>query len=153
MGNHFDTERHQYMDDNIHWIHEFRNSKHDKSMLWFVGAQAMFAMKMIFPECSVVIGGAPTLSSGAPWHVVGRPSLTAGTPRWSRVNLKFTPVICEVPKLITLSPMVFIFQSSKIPVTLKVKQMVFPWFDSLLKFSEFSLHSTSSPTILETSCD
>ena len=53
------------------------------------------------------------------------------------------------PKLITTAPMVLLYQSSEVPVTLKAGRNTLLGSDSLLKLTLLSLHSASSHTLLE----
>ena len=122
---------------------------------------------MSFSDCSTVIRGAPRLVAGAPRLVAGAPRLDAGAPRCSQecprhsqaccrcsqVHLKFAPALGGVPKPITVTPMVLLYQSSEIPVTLKAGRNALLGSDTLLKLSHLSLHSTSSQTLLEASRD
>jgi len=56
-------------------------------------------------------------------------------------------------KLITITPMVLLYQSSEIPVTLKAGRNALLQSDTLLKLAHRSLHSTSSQTLLEAPSD
>jgi len=135
----------------------------------------MFPKKMLFfPDRSTVIRGAPKLVAGAPRSVAGAPRLVvgaprlvtcaprlvtgaprlvAGAPRCSQVHPKFSPALRGVPKPITITPMVLLYQSSEIPVTLKAGRNALLGSDTLLKLMHLSLHSTSSQTLLEASRD
>ena len=121
----------------------------------------MFPKKTsFFPDCSTVIQGAPRLVVGAPRLVAGAPRLVAGAPRlvasaprYSQVHPMFSPAPQGVPKLITLTPMVLLYQSSEIPVTLKAGRNALLGSDTLLKLMYLSLHSTSSQTLLEAASD
>jgi hypothetical protein len=129
---------------------------------------------LFFPDCSIVIRGAPRLVAGAPRLVVGAPRLVvgaprlvagaprlvagaprlvAGAPRCSQVYPKFSPALRDVPKLITITPMVLLYQSSEISVTPKAGRTALLRSDTLLKLTHLSLHSTSSQTLLETPRD
>jgi len=88
---------------------------------------------------------APVLPA-APRHVVG-------APRRSQVHAKFSLALWGVPKPITITPMVLLYQSSEIPVTVKAGWNFLLGSDTLLKLTHLSLHSTSSQTLLEASSD
>jgi hypothetical protein len=120
-----------------------------------------------FPDCFAVIRGAPRLVVGAPRLVVGAPRLlvgarrlvagaprlVAGAPRCSQVHPKLSPALRGVLKLITITRMVLLYQSSEIPVTPKAGQNSLLGSDTLLKLTHLSFHSTSSQTLLEASSD
>jgi len=129
---------------------------------------------MFFPDCSTVIrgaprfvagaprlvigaprlvAGAPRLVAGAPRLVAGAPRLVAGAPRCSQVHPKFSPALRGVPKLITITPMVLLYQASEISVTPKAGRNALQRSDTLLNLTHLSLHSTSSQTLLESSSD
>ena len=74
--------------------------------------------------------------------------LVVGAPGRSQVHPKFTPVLRGVPKLITITPMVLLYQSSESPVTLKAGRNALLGSDTLLKLTHLSLHSTSSQIVL-----
>jgi hypothetical protein len=84
-----------------------------------------------------------------PRLVVGAPRFVAGAPRCSQVHPKFSPALRGVPKLITITPMVLLYQSSEISVTLKAGRNALLGSDTLLQLTHLSLHSTSSQTLLE----
>jgi len=71
----------------------------------------------------------------------------------SQVHPKFFPAHRGVPKLITITPMVLLYQSSEISVTLKAGRNALLQSDTLLKLTHLSLHCTSSQTLLEASRD
>jgi len=71
----------------------------------------------------------------------------------SQVHQKSSPVLCHVPKLFKITPMVLLYHSSGIPVTPKAGRNVLLGSDSLLKLTLLSLHSTPSQTLLEAPCD
>jgi len=73
--------------------------------------------------------------------------------RHSQVHTKFSPALGRVPKLIAITPMVLLYQSSEIPVTPKAGRNALLGSDTLLKFTHLSLHSTSSQTLLEAPSD
>jgi len=97
--------------------------------------------------------GARRLVAGAPRLVAGAPRLVAGAPRCSQVHPKFSPVHRDVLKLLTITPMVLLYRSSEITVTLKAGPNALLGSESLLKLTHLSLHSTSSETLLEASSD
>jgi len=128
----------------------------------------VFPKKMLFfPDCSTVIRGAPRLVAGAPRAVVSAFRLVAGTLRCSQdcpwrsqacrhcfqVHPMFSPALRGVPKPITITPMVLLYQSSEIPGTLKAGRNALLGSDTLLKLMHLSLHSTFSQTLLESSSD
>ena len=100
-----------------------------------------------------VVVGAPRLGIGAPRLVVGATRLVASAPRCSQVHPKSSPAHRGVLKLITITPMVLLYQSSEIPLTPKAGRNALIGSDTLLKLTHLSLHSTSSQTHLETSSD
>jgi len=115
---------------------------------------------LFFPDSCTVIRGAPRLVAGAPRLVVGAPRFVVGAPRFvvgaprrSRVHAKFSLALRGVPKLITITHMVLLYQSSEIPDTLKAGRNALLGSDTLLKLTHRSLHSTSSQTLLESSSD
>jgi hypothetical protein len=63
------------------------------------------------------------------------------------------PVLRGVPKLITITPIVLLYQSSEISVTLKASRNALLPSDPLLKLTHLSLHTTSCQTLLETPRD
>jgi len=100
--------------------------------------------------------GAPRLVVSAPRNVIGAPRLVAGAPRlvasasWrSQVHPKFSPVLQGVLKLITITPMVLLYQILKIPVTPKASRKAVLGSDTLLKLMHLSLHFIFSQTLLE----
>ena len=112
-----------------------------------------------FPDCSTVIQGAPRLVGASrlvistPSLVVGAPRLVFGAPRCSQVHPTFSPALQGVLKLITITPMVLLYQSSEIPVTLKAGRNALLGSETLLKLTHLRLHSISSQTLLEASSD
>jgi len=122
---------------------------------------------MLFPDCYTVIRGAPKLVVGAPRLVIGAPRLVVGTPRLvvgaprpvdgasrcSQVLPNFSPALRGVPKLITITPMVLLYQSSEITITPNARRNALLGADTLLKSTHLSLHSTSSQTLLEALSD
>jgi len=73
--------------------------------------------------------------------------------RHSQVYPKFSPALRRAPKLIKITPIVLLYLSSDIPVTLKACRNTLLGSDTLLKLTLLSLHSTSSQTLLESSRD
>jgi len=115
---------------------------------------------VVFPRLLTVIPGASRLVVGAPRLVVsalrlviGEPSHVAGATSCSQVHPKFSPALRCVLKLITITAMVLLYQSSEIPVTPKPGQNTLLGSDTLQKLTQLSLHSTSSQTLLEASSD
>ena len=96
-----------------------------------------------------LVVGPPRLVAGAPRLVAGGPRLVAGAPRCSQVHPKFSPALRGVSKLSTITPMVLLYQSSEISVTLKAGRNALLGSDTLLKLTHLCLHSTYSPTLLE----
>jgi len=95
---------------------------------------------------------APALP-GAPRLVVGAHRNVASAARCSQMHPDFPPALRGVLNPTTISPMVLLYQSSDIPVTLKAGQNALLGSDTLLKLTHLSLHSTSSQTLLESSSD
>ena len=110
------------------------------------------APRLVVGAPSVVIG-APRLVVGVPRLVVGAPRLVAGARRCSQVHPKFFPAHRGVLKLITITPMVLLYQSSEIPLTPRAGRNALLGSNTLLKLTHLSLHCTSSQTLLETSSD
>jgi len=113
-----------------------------------------------FLDRSTVIRGAPSLVAGAPRLVIGAPRLVIGAsrlvigaPRCSLAHPKFSLALRDVPKLITIIPMVILYHSLEIAGTLEAGQNALLRSDTLLKFTHISLHSTYSQTLLEASSD
>jgi len=73
--------------------------------------------------------------------------------RCSQVHPKFSPALWGVPKLITITPMIRLYQSSEIPVIPIAGRNALLWSDTLLELTHLSLHSTSSQTLLEAPSD
>jgi len=141
----------------------------------------MFPKMSFFPDCSTVIRGATRLVAGAPRcsqacrrrsqachrrsqtcrrrsqtgcrrsQACRRRSQTCR--RRSQVHPKFSPALRGVLKLITITPMALLYQSSEIPVTPKAGRNALLRSDTLLKLTRLSLLSASSQTLLEASSD
>ena len=77
--------------------------------------------------------------------------LVTGAPSCSQVYPTLSSVLWDVPTLITITPMVLLYQSSEIPVTPKACRNALLRSDILPKLMPPSLHSTSSQTLLEAS--
>jgi hypothetical protein len=76
---------------------------------WFViGAPRLVV------DAPPIVAGAPRIVAGAHRLVTGAPSLVASTARSSQVHPKFSPAHRDVPKLITITPTVFLYQSTDI---------------------------------------
>jgi len=104
---------------------------------------------LFLPDCSTVIRDAPRPGAGAPRnvfdtprhivcaprHVVGAPRIVAGANRCCQVHQNFTPALWGVPKLITICPMVLLYQSSEIRVTPKAGRNALLGSDTLLKLT------------------
>jgi len=73
--------------------------------------------------------------------------------RHSQVHPKFSPALRWVPKLITITPKVLLYEVSEIPVTPKAGRNALLGSDTLLKLTLLSLLSTSSQKLLETPSD
>jgi len=73
--------------------------------------------------------------------------------QYSQVHPKFGPALWGVPKPITVTPMVLLYQSSEIPVTLTAGRNALIGSDTLPKLTHLSSHSKSSQTLLEASRD
>jgi len=104
-------------------------------------------------RCFQVLPGLLSALPGALRLVVGASSHVAGAPRCSHVHSKFSPAIRGVPKPITITPMVLLYHSSEIPVTLKAGRNALLESDTLLQLTLLSLHSTSSQILLEASSE
>ena len=100
-----------------------------------------------------LVVGAPGLVVGALRLVISSPRLVTGAPRCSQVHPKFSLALQAVPKLITITPMVLLYQSSEIPVTLKASWNALLGSDTLLKLTHLILHPTSYQTLLEAPTD
>jgi len=73
--------------------------------------------------------------------------------RHSQVHPTFSLALWPVPKLITITPMLLLYHSSEIPLTMKAGRNALLRSDTLLKLTLLSLYSTSSQTLLEASSD
>jgi len=71
----------------------------------------------------------------------------------SQVVPKFSLALRGVLIIITITPMVLLYKSSEIPVTLKACRNALLGSDTRLKLMNLSLHSTSSLTLLQSSSD
>jgi len=108
---------------------------------------------LALPDLMPAHRGLTPAHPGAPRPVVGAPRLIAGATRCSQVHRKFSLALRSVPNPITITPMVLLQQSSEIPFTLKAGPNALLGYDTLLKLTHLSLHSTSSQTLLESSSD
>jgi len=125
-------------------------------------------------RCSQACHVAPRCSPACPWHsqpchrcsqpCCGRSQTCCGRSQTCcersqtcrqrfQVLPKFSAVHQSVLNLITITPMVLLYQSSEIPVTLKADWNALQGFDTLLKLTHLGLHSTSSQTLLKASSD
>ena len=143
-------------DFQAHRQHSQRRCFSQTALQWFEVLPGMSpglpGAPMLFGASRLVIG-TPRLEVSAPWHVVGAPRLVVGAPWCSQVHPKFSPVLRGVLKLITITPMVLLYQSSEIPVTLKAGRNALLGSETLLKLTHPRLHSTSCQTLLEASSD
>ena len=73
--------------------------------------------------------------------------------RHSQVVPKFSPALRHPPKVMTVTPIFLLYQSSKIQVISKAGRNAILGSDSLLKLTLVSLHSASSHTPLEAPSD
>jgi hypothetical protein len=114
-------------------------------------APAAFPKGMVFLDYSMVIRGAPrpvigtsrwVISASRP--VIGGPRHVTGTPRWCQARPKFTVALREVTKHITITLMLHLYQSAKIPDTTKASPNVLLGTDSLLT----SMHLSNTPNHL-----
>jgi len=94
-----------------------------------------------------------TVIWGAPRLVAGGPSIMFGTPRHSQIHSLLTPVLWDVPKRISRTPIQHIYQWSAILVTVKAGWNSLLGSDTLLKLTHLCLHFISSQTLLEISSD
>ena len=115
---------------------------------WFKMFLGLF---QVLPGTSGLVVGTPRHVVGTPRLVIGAPRLVARVPRCYQVCPKFSPALWGVFKLITITPMVLLYQSSEIPVTLNAGWNAILGSDTLLKLTHLSLHSTSSQILLEAS--
>jgi hypothetical protein len=110
-------------------------------------------MALALPGASRIVVCPQRLAVGAPKLAVVASRLVTSAPRCSQVHPKFFPELGDVLKLITITPMGFLYQSSEIAVTLKVGRIALPGSDNFLKLTHFSVHFTLSQTLLEASSD
>ena len=111
---------------------------------------------VVFPECVTVIRGAPRCFKASRRRSQTCPRRSQARPRHSQVLPRapeFSLALRGVLKLIAITPMVLLYQSSEIPVTPRAGQNALLGSDTLLKLTHLSLHSTSSQTLLEASSD
>jgi hypothetical protein len=97
--------------------------------------------------------GTTNLGVGAPNLGVIAPRLVASAHSCSQEHPKFSPALWGDLKLITVTLMVHLCQSSEIPVTPKPGRNALLGSDTLLKLTHLSLHSASSQILLEASSD
>jgi len=143
-------EIHIYIIQNRNYIHEFQSSLNDMQQLWFPGAPAAFPQKMLlFADCCTVIWGAPRLvaSDSTGFQNCSRHSQDCF--QCSQVYPKFSLAHQGIPQPITITPMVLLYQSLEITVTLKACRNAHLRFDTPLKLTYLSLHSTFSHTLVE----
>jgi hypothetical protein len=95
----------------------------------------------------------PRLGITAPRFVIGSARLVASAPRCCQLHLKFPLALYGVPKLITFTPVVLLYQLSRLPATLKAARNALLRSDTFLKLMHLSSHSSSSQTYLEASSD
>jgi len=139
----------EYMSFENHWTisssfdfqaHQQRSQRRcclsQTAVLWFE----------VLPDLSSVLPGLWPALPGAPWLVVG-------APRHYQVHPQFSPALRDVPQLITIIPMVLLYQSPEIPVDLKAARIALLGSDTPLELMHLGLHSTSSPTLLKSSSD
>jgi len=96
-------------------------------------SQVLSGLSLALPVLSPAIPGAFKL-------VVSAPRLVAGVARCSQVHPMFSPALQGVPKPITSTSMVLLYQSSEIAVTLKAGRNSLLGSDTLLKLMHLSLH-------------
>jgi hypothetical protein len=115
---------------------------------------------MVVVGATILFAGAHRLVASALKVVTSKlrlgacaPTLIAGTPVCSRVHRMFSPALRWVLTLITITPMLRLYQSSEISVTPKANRNELSWSDTLLTMMQPCLHSTSSQTLLEDSRD
>ena len=109
---------------------------------------AAWAQRLVI-GAPILVVGAPRLLAGAPNLVAGAPRLVSSAPRCSQVHPKFSQALRGVAKLSTITPIVLLYQSSEISVTLKAGRNAHLGSDTLLKLTLLSLHSTYCQTLLE----
>jgi hypothetical protein len=100
------------------------------ALQWFV---VLSGLRLVLPGAPRLVIGAPTLVVGTPKLGIGAPrlvvcaprlvsgasKLVASAPRYSQLHPKFSPALWGVLKLIIITPMVLLYQSSEIPVALQ----------------------------------
>jgi len=104
---------------------------------------------MIVVGASIIVVSTSILDVGTSILVMGAPRVVAGAPRCSDVQVKFSPALRVIARLITIAPKILLYQSSEIPVTLKARRNTLIGSDTLLKLKHLSLHATSSQTLLQ----
>jgi hypothetical protein len=162
---------HRYIDIYIHRREYNLNTRVWTIIEWYVVAMisrrtCRFPKKMIFPACSTVIRGDPRLVVGAfrlvvsglrlvasiprllasaSRHFTGAPRLVAGAPRCFQVHPKFSPALRGVPKLITITPKVLLYQSIR-DRSYSEDRPEFPptvWYSPEFDAFKFTLHILS----------
>jgi hypothetical protein len=112
----------------------------------------VIALRLVVSAHTSVADASGLVTSGSRF-AASASRLVAATPRCSQVQWKFSPALRGVSNLITITLMILQCQFSEIPVTAKASRNAFWDSDTLLKFTHLSLHSSSSPTLLEASSD
>jgi hypothetical protein len=95
----------------------------------------------------------PGLSSAFQDLLLALPDLSSALPDFSSAFPMFFQAHRGVLKPITITPMVLLYQSSEISATLMAGQNALLGSDAVLKLTYFSLNSTSSQALLESSSD
>jgi len=144
-------------DFQAHQQHSKRWCLSQTALLWF-GVLPDWSPELLdlspgLPGLSLALRGLSPWFPVAPRHAVGAPRLVTAAPRCPQVHPKFSPVLRRVPKPLTITPMVLLYQSSEIPVTLKASRNPLLGSETLPKLSHVSLHSTYSQTLLVDSSD
>jgi len=103
----------------------------------------------MLPGLSAALPGLSSALPDAPSLVIWTPVCVAGAPVHSQVHPKLFPALWGVPKLMAITTMVLLYQSSKILVTPKAGRNALLGSYSLLKLTHRRLHSTSSQTLPE----
>jgi len=104
-------------------------------------SSALPVLSPALPDLSPALPGISPALPGAPRLLDGTPRLVAGAPRCSQVHPKFSPVLRGVPKPLTITPMVLLYQSSGIAVTLKASRNALLGSETpKIDASKFALH-------------
>jgi len=134
-------------------VHQQRSQRRCLSQTALLGFEVLPDMSPVLLDLSQALLDLLLALAGAHTIVIEPPWLVVGTPRCSQVHPMFSPVLRGVPKPLTITHMVLLYQSPEIPATLKAGRNALLGSETLLKLTHLSLHSTSSQTLLEASSD